>query len=527
MTITFNIYKQHLELREKLFIASDTVNYIDCKFYFSREWSGFEKTAVFSNVHESYSVLLNKDTCTVPHEILSDTFSVSVFGTQNGTNFKRITTNTAVVQVVESGYKVGGTPSEPMPSRYEKIVLRMIDNEKQIKVVKDINTQLDAKIKLAKRDISENKTTIKSKMADCDTEIVRIKSCLDKSPENYAAKTHIHKPDNVLGLSIPDKTSQLENDSGYVEDEKYVHTDNNYTDAHKAKLAAFHEYDDTQVKADIEKKADTISTIRSGYPIVLTDHLSNHTILSLKVYGNDNGIGDLSSSDGKYHISVRTFGKNILNPKKYLKCSKWSMSNGVYQGHVSQLYAIYGNITKGLDVPLRGKKLAISFEAKNDKLTSVTTYFQVHYTDGAKQNIGAVNSTSWTKYSGITNSTNISKIVMGYANEDLVYLRNLQISESDELLEYEPYEETLTEAILDTPLISGEYIDLISKKRVNGSAEIDIAVTGEPKTVNSKINNILCNTSTAPNKMDVTYYQDINKVIMELKNAILAQGSNT
>lgn len=37
--------------------------------------------------------------------------------------------------------------------------------------------------------------------------------------------------------TIPTKTSQLTNDSNYVKDSSYVHTDNNYTDAEQTKLA--------------------------------------------------------------------------------------------------------------------------------------------------------------------------------------------------------------------------------------------------------------------------------------------------
>lgn len=43
---------------------------------------------------------------------------------------------------------------------------------------------------------------------------------------------------------------------------------------------------------------------------------------------------------------------------------------------------------------------------------------------------------------------------------------------------------------------------------------------------NSAVMNISSGTVIPPSSMDVTYYQDINKVITELKNAILAQGGN-
>ena len=38
-------------------------------------------------------------------------------------------------------------------------------------------------------------------------------------------------------LGIPTKTSDITNDSGFVEDKNYVHTDENFTNAEKTKLA--------------------------------------------------------------------------------------------------------------------------------------------------------------------------------------------------------------------------------------------------------------------------------------------------
>lgn len=57
------------------------------------------------------------------------------------------------------------------------------------------------------------------------------------------------------------------------------------------------------------------------------------------------------------------------------------------------------------------------------------------------------------------------------------------------------------------------------------SAEEDITIPN--LTIpDSEVTNIFVGTSLQPSSMDVTYYQDINKVITELKNAILAQGGN-
>lgn len=55
---------------------------------------------------------------------------------------------------------------------------------------------------------------------------------------------------------LPTKTSELENDSNFVSDEKYVHTDNNFTATEKEKLGTLVNYDDTAIKEQIADKID-------------------------------------------------------------------------------------------------------------------------------------------------------------------------------------------------------------------------------------------------------------------------------
>ena len=80
-------------------------------------------------------------------------------------------------------------------------------------------------------------------------------------------------------------------------------------------------------------------------------------------------------------------------------------------------------------------------------------------------------------------------------------------------------------AYIDTPLGVGDYIDFVRGIRVNADgSETDAEITGMLTALDSEVNYIWCDNS--PAKIEVGYYQDINKVIEELKNAILAQGAN-
>lgn len=59
-------------------------------------------------------------------------------------------------------------------------------------------------------------------------------------------------------VAIPTKTSELENDSDYVSDAEYVHTDNNFTTEEKTKLSGLENYDDTEIRGEIEDIQDVI-----------------------------------------------------------------------------------------------------------------------------------------------------------------------------------------------------------------------------------------------------------------------------
>lgn len=60
-------------------------------------------------------------------------------------------------------------------------------------------------------------------------------------------------------LILPTKTSDLTNDSNFVSDVNYVHTDNNYTEEEKQKLGSLVNYDDTAIKKQIAGKQDKLT----------------------------------------------------------------------------------------------------------------------------------------------------------------------------------------------------------------------------------------------------------------------------
>ncbi len=64
--------------------------------------------------------------------------------------------------------------------------------------------------------------------------------------------------------AIPTKTSDLTNDSNFVVDASYVHTDNNYTTTEKDKLAGLVNYDDTALSGRVSDIEDVVPTDASA-----------------------------------------------------------------------------------------------------------------------------------------------------------------------------------------------------------------------------------------------------------------------
>lgn len=62
----------------------------------------------------------------------------------------------------------------------------------------------------------------------------------------------------IVHLTVPTKVSDLTNDLNFISDANYVHTDNNYTNEEKTKLAGLSNYDDTAVRNLINGKQDTL-----------------------------------------------------------------------------------------------------------------------------------------------------------------------------------------------------------------------------------------------------------------------------
>ncbi len=95
-----------------------------CRFVFSPEWDGLERTAVFSTARTRISVLLDESNqCRIPWEVLTVpgcTLYAGVYGTKNGTVV--MPTVRAAMGEICSGTALGEDAREPEPGIYETIL---------------------------------------------------------------------------------------------------------------------------------------------------------------------------------------------------------------------------------------------------------------------------------------------------------------------------------------------------------------------------------------------------------------------
>lgn len=138
MIISFDVNNQIIKRTDENRVVSKSVNYLIAKFSFSEDWNQNSLiTPLFiSSDKEAYTPELRTDgkyidedgCCFVPHEALETGGILLVSVTEyDGELKKRITANTAVVHVEESGETTAQTSMVPTPSVYEQIMSDYIE----------------------------------------------------------------------------------------------------------------------------------------------------------------------------------------------------------------------------------------------------------------------------------------------------------------------------------------------------------------------------------------------------------------
>ncbi len=109
---------------------------------------------------------------------------------------------------------------------------------------------------------------------------------IQKNGSSVATFTANASSNVTANISVPTKTSQLTNNSNFVVDASYVHTDNNYTNADVTKLSGIESGAEVNVQSDWNEANNTAD-----------DYIKNKPTIPTKTSDLNNDSGFLDSSD--------------------------------------------------------------------------------------------------------------------------------------------------------------------------------------------------------------------------------------
>ena len=277
-------------------------------------------------------------------------------------------------------------------------------------------------------------------------------------------------------------------------------------------------------KADREEMLDKLCphTTISGYPVSITDHLQDESVIDYKIYGNSvqdgtpspdspveiKSVGDLvtdtaSEHYGKYDVPVTVTGKNLLNTygfsaqgintpssQRYLNNPRGTTISTINPSDsitITQVYNSAYNINSyyngyfciGINEEIkRDIKYRISFDIDITSNPGNATYIMILPNGNTQHNIniqeGRISGLfNYTIYSGVPTRRYIEFRCMGMS----FTISNIMITYAEnEDIEYEPYVEPITQHIyLDEPLRKvGDYADYINFKNQKVIRQVDV-----------------------------------------------------
>ena len=310
----------------------------------------------------------------------------------------------------------------------------------------------------------------------------------------------------------------------------------------------------------VDKICPTGSAESLTSSLTLADCCGGTNVRNYVIHGAESGVGDLNSGTGKYEIPVTVRGKNLMSMSRDVRAGFDSgaiVEKGV-DYVVAQMSASAANTEPGSPNNSSGRiginSLKATAEAFNKcffkDIKPSTTYtlsydFEYFYLPDGLTSVkhrGQISisgkseyTNAWVTEAGkkyhykltFTTPETITQIMFFFTlNSCKVKLSNIMLEEGGSETDYERYAEPQTAVIeLSAPLGKNDHVVNASGTTFKNSA-LSKASTAEIPLVASGTNTIEVGTATVPGKIEVEYYKDINKIVNNLTNAILAQGGN-
>lgn len=210
----------NVKIVKKSVLNENEYNIHEFEFDFVEEYNGLTKKAVFTRDDgEAYLETIIDNKCSIPSEVLENKnqyvqIGVYAYDLENEDLVLRYSPQPTQFFVNEGSYKEAQNSTPPTPSEIEQLQAQITQNANDI-------------------------DTLETDVGNIQSDITDIKA------EQITQNTNIQtNADNITNLQntkadkaeIPTKTSELINDSGFIEDTNYVHTDNNFTNEDKSQI---------------------------------------------------------------------------------------------------------------------------------------------------------------------------------------------------------------------------------------------------------------------------------------------------
>ena len=298
-------------------------------------------------------------------------------------------------------------------------------------------------------------------------------------------------------------------------DSVYTKTENDTKLAQKADADAVYTKTETDTALDALKLNSVPHTTVSGYPMTLTDHLGGENVLDYKIYGNSVQNGTPTT---EAPLDIQSVGDLVTDTASeyYGKYDIPLYVGGVLTTHIY------------LNAPLR--KVGNSADYIDFKTQKVVRYIKEQTFDGSE---------AWN-YRDSDNLLHVS--VPGLASSAYCVSTHF-LDENRKDSSTTPYLRPVTNVLrlYQQPnnilwSSAAEFKAFLTAQKTVGTPLIVNYVLTEPteesisaanfSLPDGEIVSMAAGTDTAPSKIDLEYYQDINKVIAAIKAAILSNGGN-
>lgn len=216
---------------------------------------------------------------------------------------------------------------------------------------------------------------------------------------------------------IPSKTSDLENDTNFVEDKNYVHTDENFTSAEKKKLGGISDGAEANVQANWSETDSMEDSFIKNKPIIpsKTSDLTNDSNYVVDP--------DYKHTDNNYTTadknSVATIGNKVdkvtgkgLSTNDLTDELKADYDDAVLQAHTHRNKTILDNTTASYITEEKTKLSGIENNAQKNTVIGVKGEVETDYRVGnvniTKKNIGLGNVANERQWSATNHPTTMS-----------------------------------------------------------------------------------------------------------------------